>query len=53
MRRWLADVNTILFESYDLSGPYVGKLLGVTSPIELTDSSSITVLEDATFFEEQ
>jgi GH43 family beta-xylosidase len=52
LRPGLADEAGISFESYNQPGMYIGRQFGTTALVELTETSSQTPLEDATFFEE-
>lgn len=51
VRPGLADESWISFESYDQPGRYIGKMFGVMALIPLTDSTTDTAREDATFLQ--
>ncbi len=53
IRPGLADSSWISFESYDHPGSYIGRRLGITALIQLTDTTTHLMREDATFAPEQ
>jgi GH43 family beta-xylosidase len=52
IRTGLADESMITFESYNQAGHYIGQMMGVLALVEVTDSSTQRVREDATFVQE-
>ncbi len=53
IRPGLADDAWISFESYNQPGMYLGRQFGVMALVALNEASPLTMLEDATFFEEK
>lgn len=52
IRRGLADTTGLSFESFSRPHFYIGQRFGVTALVELTDTMSDRMRQDATFFEE-
>jgi GH43 family beta-xylosidase len=52
IRPGLADESWISFESYNLPDHYIGRMFGTMALVEITDSATEALLEDATILEE-
>jgi hypothetical protein len=52
VRPGLADDTWISFESVNQPGMYIGRQFGISALVAVTDTTPLTVLEDATFIEE-